>query len=166
MLLTRRIYVESRHASSDSKNVLFSLPEQVQLPRDTVCYIENVTLPHAFFTCDETNQNLYLIENNAGDRHGRMIPIPISNYDAITLRVAIETALNQAQDAPGRSGKEVTGTYSVLYDAPNNRYTITLTGGRTFRYMSAAIMETYDGASDYNFADGIKAHLLASCVIC
>jgi hypothetical protein len=162
MLLTRRIYVDSRHASGDSKNFLFALPEQVQLPRDTVCYIENVNFPHSFFSCDETNQNLYLIENSAG-WHGRMIPIPISSYDAITLRAAVELALNQAQDAPGRVGKVVAGTYSVVYDAPKNRYGITLTGGGTFRYMSAAIMNTYDGASDYSAANGIKSHPLASC---
>lgn len=159
-MITRRIYVDSRHAvSGHAGNFLYELPEQVALPKDAVAYVTDICLPHSFRTVDTSNQNMYIIENAT---HGRRIELPNQHYDVVTLGAQLQTSLNQAQDAPGRTGKSVSGSYTVTYSAVKNEYVIALSGGDTFRYMSEAVLGKFDGNSDFAAAGGIKATPFAS----
>ena len=158
-MITRRIYVDSRHGIGSAANFLYELPEQVVLPKEAVCYLTDICMPHSFYTVDNSNKNMYIIEDAT---HGRRIELPTQHYDVVTLQAQLQTSLNQAQDGPGRPGKSVAGTYSVAYDATKNQYNITLSGGHTFRYMTEKVLNTFDGSSDFSAANGIKVHPLAS----
>jgi len=160
---TRRIYVDSRHGDLTNNDVgrfSYSLDSQVVLPRDCVAYVTDIALPHSWWSVDETNENLYIVEEG---NHGRRIQIPNQNYDVLSLQTQLQNVLNQASDGPGRGGKSVAGTYTVQYDSAKNQYNIGLSGGHNFQHYSREKLMSYDGASDFTQAGGVTVWPLASC---
>ena len=158
---TRRIFVDSRHATTgDSRNFTYDIGEDVVLPTNSVCYILDISMPHSFYTVDSTNQNIYLIENE-NSLHSRRIELPNRNYDVVNLSTQLQTSLNQTTDG-GRTGKSVTGTYTVTLNTNTNNYSISLSGGGSFRYLSESVLNTYDGMSDFTNSGGIPLAPLAS----
>jgi len=157
-MITRRVYVDSRNAvSGDSRNFLFELPEDITLPKDACCYITDLSLPHAFYTIDENNKHIYVIEQGP---HARKIELTSQHYDVLTLEAELQTRFNQAQDAPGWPGNQTGSTYTVTYNPEKNNYTIAL-GAGTFQFLTDAYLKTYDGGSDWNAGSGpdLPVHL-------
>ncbi len=103
-MVTRRLFIDSRHASSGSSgNFIYPLPDQLVLPKTAVCYITDISLPHSWYTVDSSNRNLYIIESLGGTDTARQIQLSEQNYDVLTLRAEIESKL--------AAGKTVTGTF-------------------------------------------------------
>jgi hypothetical protein len=149
-MITRRVYVDSRHAvSGNSGNFLIGLEDQLVLPPSSVLYITDISLPHSFYTVDYTNRNIHIIEAQGGTNTARTIQLPMQNYDTITLRPAVEVALNGAS-------KSVAGTYSVGYNPEKGNYTILLSGGGTYRWMTEYNLGLFDGRSDFITAGGTQ----------
>ena len=114
-MITRRLFIDSRDAiSGHSGNFLYTLPEQLVLPKNAVLYVTDISLPHAFYSVDASNKSLHIIETQGGVNTARKILLTEGAFDTISLRSALETALN--------SGKPVSGNYTITHNNTKKSY--------------------------------------------
>jgi hypothetical protein len=62
MLEVTNIYIDTRFKTSDSKSdsdFTIELPKTINIPDDTIAYINDIVLPVSWTTIDERNHNLY-----------------------------------------------------------------------------------------------------------
>ena len=96
----RKIFVSSRdRASGTNSSWMTQLPQTVNLPRSTICYVTDFSVAHSWYTTDSTNQKLYFVERytGAGDAvftHLTVVTLPSQNYDATEFAAALQVALN------------------------------------------------------------------------
>ena len=125
MLQFKKVYIDSYYrASGTSSDFTIDLPETVQLEDSMLCQTHDVSIPHSWYSINETNNNLYF-------RHQvippavpngityRKIKIPEGNYTASDLAKTIEVALNLRVDTGDRPN-----TYSIHYNSSTNKFTI------------------------------------------
>ena len=63
MLPVKKIYVDSKYKTADSKsdsNFKFQLPQTCYMPDDTKFFISDVCIPHTWYTVNDFNNKLYL----------------------------------------------------------------------------------------------------------
>ena len=125
MLKFKKVYIDSYYrVSGTSSDFTVDLPETVQLEDNMLCQIHEVSIPHSWYSINDTNNNLYY-------RHQvippavpngityRKITIPEGNYTASDLAQTIEIALNLRVDTGDRPN-----TYSIHYNSSTNKFTI------------------------------------------
>ena len=62
MLEVKQIYSDTKFKTEDSKSdsdFTIELPKTINIPDDTVAYINDIVLPVSWTTIDERNNNLY-----------------------------------------------------------------------------------------------------------
>jgi hypothetical protein len=121
----RKLYIDSRFKTADSESdghFKISLNQSINLPDDTVCYIDDITIPFTFYTIEDYNQHLYVRRvhrNPATDAIDTLvdnyITLTAQNYTGLTLNQTLENALNTAFGA---------GTFNCIYTQANNTITI------------------------------------------
>ena len=87
-LPVKKIYVDSRMKTKDStsdSDFKFELSQSLTMPRNTTCYIDDVTIPHSWYNVDNTNNRLYVLCHEQGNTDYFIFPIPPGNYNGITL---------------------------------------------------------------------------------
>ena len=96
----KKVYIESRFKTKDSQsnsNFKFELKQSIQLPENCVCYIDDIIIPHTWYTIEDFNNKLYIREYDrtigliTGDR---ILTIPSQNYTGSLLAAAIKSALD------------------------------------------------------------------------
>ena len=58
---TIKVYIDSRFKTNDSvsnSDFKFELKEQIEIPDDTVCYIDDISIPHSFYTIEDYNNKI------------------------------------------------------------------------------------------------------------
>jgi hypothetical protein len=121
----RKVYIDSRFKTADSVSdghFKIALNQSINLPDDTVCYIDDITIPFTFYTIEDYNQHLYVrrayrnpttfVITGVLDQYVSLTP---QNYTGLTLNQALENALNTAFGA---------GAFICIYTASNNTITI------------------------------------------
>ena len=106
MLPVKKIYVDSKFKTSDSKSTSdfkFELKESVLLPTNTIAYIDNICIPHAWRSIEEdVNDKLYIQVTNSSQlasskaNECRIIVLTPGNYNISTLASEIQTKANNA----------------------------------------------------------------------
>ena len=122
----KKIYVDSRYKTSDSvsnSDFKFELKEQIDVPDNTVCYIDDISIPHSWYTVENYNNKLY-IENTHSDftLTASVLTIPEGNYTATNLASTLQSILQTM--FPNEN-------YTCIYNTA--RGTITITAIRSFR---------------------------------
>ena len=122
----KKIYVDSRYKTSDSvsnSDFKFELKEQIDVPDNTVCYIDDISIPHSWYTVENYNNKLY-IENTHSDftLTAAVLTIPEGNYTATNLASTLQSVLQTT--FPNEN-------YTCIYNTA--RGTITITAIRSFR---------------------------------
>ena len=59
-----KVYVDSRfrtNGSDSNGDFTFGLIETLELPDDTVCYVDDISIPHTWRTIEAYNDKLYTI---------------------------------------------------------------------------------------------------------
>ena len=140
-LNVRRVYVDSRmRISGTGSDFEVELPEAIEVPRGTKAYVSQFLCTHSFETVHEHNNRLYVAENAASSFRARIVTVPPGPYDADSLRLALETALNTnrlagmgsyAVQRSVSAGPSSTSTAGSAY----RFFTITVSGGQ-FRILS------------------------------
>jgi hypothetical protein len=121
-LPVKKIYVDSRYMTSDStstSNFKFQLARNVFMPQNTVFYLEDVCIPHAWHTVEaDFNDTMYIyIQDNTSNSHYLYIlKIPPNNYVGATLAAAIQSQL-----------KTIDTTFTATYNINNHCITIAIT---------------------------------------
>ena len=62
MLEVKKIYIDTRFKTADSRSdsdFTIELPKTINIPEDTICYINDIVLPVSWTTIDERNNRLY-----------------------------------------------------------------------------------------------------------
>ena len=61
---TIKVYIDSRFKTSDSmsnSDFKYELKEQIELPDNTVCYVDDISILHSWYTVESYNNKLYYI---------------------------------------------------------------------------------------------------------
>ena len=121
----KKVYIDSVYkVNGTSSDFIIDLPETVQLEDNVLCQIHEVSIPHSWYSINNTNNNLYfrhqvLPPANIAGVYYRKIPIPEGNYTASELTTELETQLNNYFDTVDRPN-----TYTVRYNATTNKIRI------------------------------------------
>ena len=119
-LPVKKIYVDSRYMTNDSvstSNFKFQLARNLFMPQNTVYYLEDVCIPHAWHTVEQNfNDTMYVYtQDTTAPSNQRLwiLKIPPKNYTGATLATTIQTQL-----------KTIDSTFTATYDI--NNYCITI----------------------------------------
>ena len=140
MLKFKKVYIDSSYkVSGTSSDFTIDLPETVQLEENMLCQIHEVSVPHSWYSINNTNNNLYfrhqvLPPSIPSGAIYRKITIPEGNYTASELTTELETQLNNYFDTGDRPD-----TYTVRYNATTNKIRIAV------NYTSAIFVVLTDG---------------------
>ena len=94
-MTTRKIYIDSRQAQGTGSDFTLALKQSVQVPLDTIAYIDDVILPNTFLTVDANRSYIYISETNGTTTFSFRTQIAYGNYSGIDLAAALQTALRQ-----------------------------------------------------------------------
>ena len=124
MLKFKKVYIDSYYrASGTSSDFTIDLPETVQLEDNMLCQIHEVSIPHSWYSINETNNNFYVMEGilppatPSGVIYRKLI-IPVGNYTASELATQLETSLNTLDSG------DRTNSFSVSYSSFSNKIEI------------------------------------------
>ena len=124
MLKFKKVYIDSYYrASGTSSDFTIDLPETVQLEENMLCQIHEVSIPHSWYSINETNNNFYVMEGilppatPSGIIYRKLI-IPVGNYTASELATQLETSLNTLDSG------DRTNSFSVSYSSFSNKIEI------------------------------------------
>ena len=125
----KKVYVDSRFRSRDStsnSDFKFELNESLDLPDNTFCYVDDISIPHTWRTIESHDNKLYIIfkteylagggsEMYAAYNHtAYVLEIPEGNYTGPALANAIQEQLSFA----------VSLDFEVVYNASRGAITI------------------------------------------
>ena len=122
----KKVYIDSRDKTNDSvssSDFKFELKEALDLPDNTVCYIDDICIPHTWYTIEDYNNKLY-IENTYPyfSLSASVLSLPEGNYNATNLAATLQSTLQHS--FPNEN-------YRCFYDT--TRGSITITSDRSFR---------------------------------
>ena len=121
-MTTRKIYIDSRQAQGTGSDFTLTLKQSVQVPENTVAYIDDVILPNTFLTVDANRCYIYMSETVGTATLSFRTQIAYGNYAGIDLAAALQTALRQHTIInPGQ--------YSVNFDGNTGLLKITNDAG-------------------------------------
>ena len=87
----KRIYVDSIYKTDDSvSNTVFKFEiwEALDLGDNTVCYIDDISIPHTWHAIENNNNQLYIETMNSSVAGTSIITLPNGNYTASSLAAA------------------------------------------------------------------------------
>ena len=109
----------------------FVLQEALDLPDNTVCYIDDISIPHSWYTIEDFHNTLYIQRTYGGMRiDGTVISIPIGNYNASRLASTINDLVQQRYTDTNYPDDEMSCTYDSA------RGTIKITATFEFQILS------------------------------
>ena len=65
----KNVYIDSRFKTKDSRSnseFKFELKQTIQLPDNCVCYIDDIIIPHTWYTVEDFNTKCYVREYDSG----------------------------------------------------------------------------------------------------
>ena len=122
----KKVYIDSRYKTNDSvsnSDFKFELKEALDLPDNTVCYIDDICIPHTWYSIEDYNNKLY-IENTYPDLSlpASVLSFPEGNYNATNLASTLQSVLQAS--FPNEN-------YNCVYNVA--RGSITISSDRSFR---------------------------------
>ena len=111
-------YIDSRYktaTSTSNTDFTFELKQNLDLPDNTTCWVDDVSIPHTWYTVENFNANLYVRVIGTGNADGR-INLAQKNYTGSTLATELQTKLNAA----------FTETFTVSYTSSTGILDITV----------------------------------------
>ena len=101
----KKVYVDSRYRSNDSvshSDFKFEIKESLDLPDNTVCYVDDICIPHTWYTIGDFNNTFYMVvkkwvqygtTNAAPKYHGYALKIPNGNYTGTSFTNELQEIL-------------------------------------------------------------------------
>ena len=136
-----KCHIDSRFKESGTHSSFqYTLAEPFNTPEGCVVYVDNVSIPHSWYSVDVWNNSLYIAE--FGSSYSvRKVTIPSNSYTATTLKIGISDALN----ANRPSG---IGAYTVVHTPSTNKIAISSDPnvGSTFHILTDDEIKFYDQA--------------------
>ena len=118
-LTVKKIYIDTRFKTKNSNSnsdFKFQLSQTVQLPDNCVCFIDDIIVPHSWYSIEDYNNRLYIRQLDiSGAADDRIITIPSQNHTGASLALAIKAGLESAFGA---------GTYNAVYNERKGTITV------------------------------------------
>jgi hypothetical protein len=98
-LPVKKIYIDSRYATADSpstSNFKFQLSRNIHMPQNTVFYLEDVCIPHSWYSVEKGINDTFYFAFNTSAWATYQIVLPSTNYTGQSLATALQTALDTA----------------------------------------------------------------------
>ena len=101
----KKVYVDSRYKTSDSvsnSDFKFEINEALDLPDNTYCYIDDICIPHTWYTVEDFNNTLYIVAKvfiRYGTTYatpkfqGYALKLTNGNYTGLSLATEIQEIL-------------------------------------------------------------------------
>ena len=93
----KKVYTDSRYKTDDSvsnSGFKFEITEALDLPYNTVCYIDDISVPRTWYIVEEYNDQLYIDSTNSDLTLKAYISIvPYGNYTASSLATMLNNLL-------------------------------------------------------------------------
>jgi len=152
----KKVYIDSRYKSNDSvsnSDFKFELKEALDLPDNTVCYIDDISIPHTWYTIEENlNNTLYIVTAQMDPNvsptwyHTLALEIPAGNYTGSTLAAALQAELIIA---------EPDHAFVCVYNPASGSITIESTYIQLFTILSDYQVHTFTGSFAVMWKDRI-----------
>ena len=132
---SKKVYVDSRYKTNDSVStsvVYFEIKEALELPDNTVCYIDDISIPHTWYTIEDLSNKLCIKRVYADTQvTGTILTTPAGNYNTARLASTIHNLSRERYDGDiNFPNDEMTCTYDIA------RGTIKTTANNTFQFLS------------------------------
>ena len=95
----KKVYIDSRYRTNDSvsdTDFRFDLKQCIDLPDNCVCYIDDVQIPHTWYSVEDYNNKLYMQVFSNGlsaDRWFYIVPLTPGNHNGTSLATNIQDML-------------------------------------------------------------------------
>lgn len=93
----KKVYIDSRYKANGSvsnSDFKFELKEALDLPENTVCYVDDISIPHSWYTIEDYNNKLYVeLTNTDQTKSYTVLTIETGNYTGASLAAIIQTTL-------------------------------------------------------------------------
>jgi hypothetical protein len=128
----KKVYVDSRYrtpeTSSSDSDFHFELKEGFEAPDNTVCYVDDICIPHTWRTVESNNNKLYIILRDAYlsgsefayNYNAFVLEIPEKNYTGDTLASTIHELLTNFATNHNFVVSYNVSTGSISINATNN----------------------------------------------
>ena len=85
----KKVYIDSRYTAKESvsnSDIKFEIKESLDLPDNTICYIDDNSIPHTWYTIETYSNQLYIETTDSNLITGAsVIFLPDGNYTASRL---------------------------------------------------------------------------------
>lgn len=141
-LLIRKIYCDSRfRTEGTNSDYTIDLKQNIECPQNTVAQLDDVTIPHTWYSVANNNRYLYLAERAPGNVYTvRRLDIPQQNYNLDNYAEALESALNS--NLP----PNIPATYVIAQNQRTHTLTIAAPATSAFHFLSDKELEINDQA--------------------
>ena len=128
-----KLYVSSKdRATGTDADFSVALPRPLVVRGKHKVFVDCVVLTNSFYSVRAfENDQIYLRENSSDFR---ILTLPEGQYNAYSLQLAVEAALNGA-------GKTLTGSYTVLFSTVTQRLTISNNQAGTFHIYPGELLK-------------------------
>jgi hypothetical protein len=127
----KKIYVDSRYRASNSisnSDFKFELKEQIDVPDNTFLYIDDISIPHSWYSLEEYNNRLY-IQYESSQMAGFeyiVVILPTGNYTGLTFASTLQVEVQ----------KKIPNMFFVYNNARGTITITTSTGDKNFRILT------------------------------
>ena len=129
MLPVKKIYVDSKYKTADSKsdaNFKFQLPSTCYMPDDTKFFISDVAIPHTWYTVNDFNYKLYLRTfDGVGTQNDYIITLTKGTYNGTTFKNQLQVKIQLA-----------TGTLPTMNFDPTTNQLSCYIGSLEFQFLT------------------------------
>lgn len=129
----KKIYIDTRYKAKDSKsdsNFMIDLPRNINLPEDTIAFIDDMVIPCSWSTVNENNSKLYFDVRFDGTWYFFSAEMEHKNYNGTTFAAELQTKMNAKIEELYDPDPIV---FNVTYQTVDNKITISYTDIRTIK---------------------------------
>ena len=148
----KKVYIDSRFRTADSasnSDFKFELSQSIQLPANCVCYVDDIQIPHSWYSIEDFNNKMYFRHLVSAVQTDKILSITIQNHTGTTLATSIKSQLDVAYGS---------GVYDVTYN--DRKGTLTVSTGQanttfmiiTDKDLASNVWATWNGPA-YNNAN-------------
>jgi len=137
----KKVYIDSRYKSKDSKSdsdFIVELPKTFNVPDNTVCYIDDITIPVSWATVSYRNNGFYFALQFDGSIHWFSIVLDEQNYNSMSFTTELQTKLNEMMQS--HFTPQVPILFKCTYSLIDNKLEISFEDQRLFRQTSMQVM--------------------------
>jgi len=131
-LKIKKCYIDSRYRTEDSKSdtdFKFDLKQSIDLPDNCHCYIDDIQIPHTWYSVENYNNKFYvqIFDQQTSTNHYFIVPLIPQNHNGISLAADLQQRLTYIFPTFG---------FTVVYSTSKGSLIITSVNNELFRFLS------------------------------